>query len=125
MEACDGCANTTNNIMEMTAFYKSLELLGKGKNKIYTDSKYVMNEVGSNIVNGRITGWLVGQRRRGWVGGSGKPIQNLKLWKEIVSYIELNKLTFIVEWVKGHSDNLGNERADQLANRGRENYVES
>ena len=119
-EGCDGLRKTTNNVMEITGVYEALKMIGKkGTTTIYTDSSYVVNEIGGDIVDGKITGWLVGQRRRGWMGSGDKPIANLELWKEIVEYIEANNLTFSLKWVKGHEGNLGNERADFLANKGR------
>lgn len=114
-----GKKNTTNNEMEMTAFYEALQWVGDEKTIIYTDSKYVMGEVGENIKNGVISGWLVKQIKNGYKTSNDKPIQNVELWKKIVKYIEEHKLTFEVKWVRGHDGNLFNERADDLANLGR------
>ena len=122
-EGCAGSRTTTNNIMEITGVYEALKMIPTGSTAIattiFTDSSYVVNEIGGDVTDGKITGWLVGQRRRGWMGSGDKPIANKELWKEIVEYIEANKLTFSLKWVKGHEGNLGNERADFLANKGR------
>lgn len=119
LEACDGKLKTTNNEMEMMAFLQGLELIGSETDVIiFTDSKYVMNEVGERVRNGRVSGWLVGQMRNGWRSGKGE-IKNVGLWRRIVHEISSRKLTFQIQWVKGHSGDFGNERADTLANLGR------
>jgi len=126
-EGCEGSEKTTNNIMEITGFYEALKFIGEGETIIYTDSSYVVNEVVGNgggvIKNGVITGWLKGQRARGWKGGKSKQIENCELWKEIYEYITTNKLTFELRWVRGHNGTEGNEKADFLANEGRKSIL--
>ena len=52
-----------------------------------------------------------------------KPVKNADLWQEL----DVLARQFQVEWtwVKGHAGNPGNERADELANRGIEDLRQS
>ncbi len=107
-EIYGGEAKTTNNRMEMMAVIKALEALRKQSNvKIYTDSRYVMNGVND---------WLAGWKARGWKTASKKPVKNKALWQEIDALTSEHNVEFI--WVKGHSGDWGNERADELARLG-------
>ena len=74
---------------------------------IYTDSEYVKNG---------ITSWIHGWKARGWKTADRKPVKNIELWQRLD---ELNAAHVVQwRWVKGHAGDPGNERADQLANRG-------
>ncbi len=97
--------NTTNNRMELLAVIRSLEYLEKTiEIEIFTDSTYVMEG---------ITNWIKNWKKNNWLNSSKKPVKNEDLWKK------LDKLTVDKEinwvWVKGHSGNPGNEKADYLA----------
>lgn len=110
---------TTNNKMEMYAFYKALDFIPFENNVsviIYSDSKYVINEIGEDIKNGVITGWLHNQLL------TNKDIKNRELWIKISNKIKQNKLSFKIKWVKGHNTNKGNILADKLANDGRKRF---
>ena len=99
---------TTNNRMELTAVIQALTALKKRcRVTIYTDSEYVRKGM---------TEWITGWKKRGWKTADGKPVKNDDLWRELESQV----LRHVVEWrwVKGHSGDPGNERADGLANRG-------
>ena len=103
-----GESNTTNNRMELTAIIKALMILKDQYDLIiYTDSKYVIDGISS---------WIVKWKKNGWKTASKSSVKNADLW------IELDELAgkFDIEWVwvKGHSGDPGNERADALANRG-------
>jgi ribonuclease HI len=110
-ESFGGTKHTTNNAMELTAAIKALQFCldeFQGHNIIiYTDSNYVKQG---------ITSWVSGWIRNGWRTANGKPVKNKVLWMALNKY----NSTLAVEWrwVKGHSGNPGNERADSLANRG-------
>jgi len=108
IELCGGEEKTTNNRMEMMAVYRALKVLDAttGPIIVYTDSKYVF--LG-------ITEWVHKWRLNGWQTSSKGNVLNKDLWKMIDSLIREN-IKF--EWVKGHNGCLGNEKADELANRG-------
>ena len=99
---------TTNNRMELRAVIEALRALRRAVPvAIYTDSQYVQKG---------ITEWLPQWTRRGWRTAAGKPVANQDLWQEL----DALAARFPVEWhwVRGHSGDEGNERADELARRG-------
>jgi ribonuclease HI len=99
---------TTNNRMELTAVIQALSTLKKRCNIIvYTDSEYVRKG---------ITEWITGWKKRGWRTADGKPVKNEDLWRELEAQVLAHQVEW--RWVKGHSGDPGNERADGLANRG-------
>ena len=99
---------TTNNRMELTAVIRALEALKRSsKIKIYTDSVYVQKG---------ITEWIKGWKLRNWRTSDKKPVKNDDLWKALDGLAQQHEIEWI--WVKGHAGNIGNERADALANQG-------
>ena len=107
-ELCGGAANTTNNRMELTAPIEALASLKRTcQITIYTDSEYVRKGM---------TEWIVGWQRRGWKTADNKPVKNADLWQRLDGLCKLQHVEW--RWVKGHSGDPGNERADVLANRG-------
>jgi ribonuclease HI len=100
--------NTTNNRMELTAVIRALETLKRSsKIKLYTDSSYVQKGM---------TEWMVGWKAKHWRTADKKPVKNEDLWKALDSLSQSHQIEWI--WVRGHSGNDGNERADALANQG-------
>ena len=57
-----------------------------------------------------------------WKTATKKPVKNKELWKELDGLVQQHVVKW--KWVKGHSGNPGNERADQLANKGIEEYFQ-
>lgn len=109
LELSQGYTLSTNNRMEMMGVIKALiALTVKGRSvTIYSDSTYVVNSVNK--------GWAKSWRKNGWIKSDKKRAENPDLWKILLDLIEeFENLTF--EWVKGHSGNPMNERADILAN---------
>ncbi len=107
-EIFGGEEDSTNNRMEMMAVVEALQSLKKRSNvKLYTDSKYVIHG---------ITDWMDGWKKKGWKNSKKQPVKNKALWQKIDSLVSKHNVEFI--WVKGHSGNIGNERADELARRG-------
>jgi ribonuclease HI len=99
---------TTNNRMELTAVIESLKALKKPSEvRIFTDSQYVQKGVND---------WMVGWKARGWRTADKKPVKNVDLWQALEPLLALHQIEW--RWVKGHSGNPGNERADELANQG-------
>lgn len=107
LEGWNGQLNTTNNQMELTAAIQALKATSPGTSiSVFTDSSYVVNG---------ITSWISGWKRNGWRTKTG-PVKNLELWKELDALVSARKTTF--HWVKGHSADPFNDRADTLANLG-------
>ena len=99
---------TTNNRMELTAVIEALaSLKRRSTDVIYTDSEYVRNG---------ITSWIHNWKERGWKTADKKPVKNVELWQRLDGLAAGHDMTW--RWVKGHSGDPGNERADALANRG-------
>jgi len=103
-EISGGEQETTNNRMELTAAIEALRSLPDGSDvNMFTDSSYLLNGA---------TAWLKGWKERGWKRKEG-PLLNVDLWKLLD--VELQRHNICWQWVKGHSGNTYNERADQLA----------
>jgi ribonuclease HI len=99
---------TTNNRMELTAVIEALASLKRRCAVVlHTDSQYV--QLG-------ITEWLPNWMRRGWKTADKKPVKNADLWQRLHQLSTQHDVHW--RWVKGHAGVDGNERADQLANRG-------
>lgn len=109
-ELSGGEANTTNNRMELTAAIEALNALSRPCTvKLSTDSRYVMDG---------LTKWIHGWQKNGWKTADRKPVKNAELWQRLDALRSLHHVDW--RWVKGHSGDPGNERADALANRGAE-----
>lgn len=103
-----GEPDTTNNRMELMAAIQGLESLNRQiPVTIYTDSKYVLDG---------ITKWIKGWKINGWRTAAKKPVKNDDLWRRLDEALAGHEVDW--QWVKGHAGNEGNERADDLANRG-------
>ncbi|HIU52227.1 MAG TPA: ribonuclease HI [Candidatus Merdicola faecigallinarum] len=105
-EISGGNKDTTNNIMEITAVIEALKLLKFPCSvKIYSDSSYVVNCFKQ--------GWIYNWKKNGWKTASKEPVKNKELWEELYHFTTIHKIEFIK--VKGHSDNIYNNRCDELA----------
>ena len=99
---------TTNNRMELTAVIRALEALKwPATVRIHTDSQYVQKG---------ITAWIHNWKRRGWRTADKTPVKNDDLWRRLDELASIHRIEWI--WVRGHAGNVGNERADRLANMG-------
>ena len=99
---------TTNNRMELMAVIEALSSLKRRCDVIvHTDSQYV--QLG-------ITEWIGNWIRRDWRTADKKPVKNADLWQRLHSVAAGHDVHW--HWVKGHAGIDGNERADELANRG-------
>ncbi|HCK84944.1 MAG TPA: ribonuclease HI [Hyphomonadaceae bacterium] len=98
-------AATTNNRMELMAAIEALGALKKPSTvTLHTDSKYVMDG---------LTKWIHGWKKNGWKTADKKPVKNEDLWRRLDAANALHQVTW--KWVKGHSDDVMNNRADELA----------
>ena len=99
---------TTNNVMELTAAIKGLEALKQPLPvRLITDSKY--------LVEGMVK-YREGWKAQGWCKSRGKPVANAEPWKRLDELASVHEVEWV--WVRGHTGEAGNERADQLANLG-------
>lgn len=98
-------AATTNNRMELMAVIEALNALKKPtKVKLHADSKYVLDGVQK---------WIHGWKKNGWKTADKKPVKNEDLWRALDAATQAHEIEW--KWVKGHSDDVMNERADALA----------
>ena len=107
-ELCGGERATTNNRMELLAVIRALESLNRRcAVKLHTDSQYVLKGISE---------WIINWKKRGWKTADKKPVKNEDLWRTLDALAAQHDIKWI--WVKGHAGHEGNERADQLANKG-------
>ena len=96
---------TTNNRMELSAAINALKNIPELSDvEIYTDSTYVKNG---------ITSWIKNWEKNGWKNSQKEPVKNKELWLELLELSKKHKIQW--QWVKGHSGDEFNERADKLA----------
>ena len=102
-ELSGGYRFTTNNRMELLAVIVALQNLTK-KNitlTVFTDSQYVVNSIEKKWLNN----WI----KTDFKGGK----KNKDLWLQYHSLAKDFKVK--MKWVKGHADNVFNNRCDELA----------
>jgi ribonuclease HI len=101
-ELAQGFRKTTNNRMELLSVIVALETI-KTEDAlitIYSDSKYVVDAVEKK--------WVFK-----WEKKFFENKKNPDLWKRFLKIYRQQKVRFV--WVKGHSNNVENERCDRLA----------
>ena len=86
-----GEKSTTNNRMEIMAVIEGLKNVESTDLTVYSDSTYVINTI-----------------TKGW-----KKNKNQDLWEILEKLVSEKNVKW--KWVKGHSGNEFNEKADQLA----------
>ncbi|HEX7647045.1 MAG TPA: ribonuclease HI [Noviherbaspirillum sp.] len=107
-EIFGGERNTTNNRMELKAVIEALGALKRPcEVVIHTDSQYVQKGISE---------WIHNWKLRGWKTAAKEPVKNADLWQALDAAQAQHKVEW--RWVKGHAGHDGNERADELANRG-------
>jgi len=98
--------STTNQRMELTAVIEALKQLKEPcQVKVYSDSAYLINAFNQD--------WLVNWQRNGWKNSQKQDVENQDLWKELLVLVKRHRVTWIK--VKGHADNIYNNRCDELA----------
>lgn len=98
--------NTTNNVMELTAVIEALKLLKFNcKVKLYSDSAYVVNAFNQK--------WIYSWINNGWKNSNKEPVKNKELWEQLYKLTKQHEVEFIK--VKGHADNMYNNRCDEMA----------
>ena len=111
-ELCGGEAETTNNRMELKAAIEALNALKEPcEVELTTDSQYV---------KGGMTGWIFGWKKNGWKTANKKPVKNAELWQALDEAVSRHRVNW--HWIKGHAGHAENEKADELARRGMEDF---
>jgi len=101
-EVAKGYRKTTNNRMELLSVIVALEMLKARPMDVvvYSDSKYVVDAVEKK--------WVFN-----WEKKYFDKKKNVDLWKRFLIVYRQHKVKFI--WVRGHANNVENERCDKLA----------
>ena len=101
-EISQGFRLTTNNRMELLAVIVGLESIKKLNEKVivFSDSKYVVDAVER--------GWVFS-----WEKTNFSKKKNPDLWIRFLKIYRKHRVSFT--WVKGHANNVENERCDFLA----------
>ena len=101
-ELAKGYRKTTNNRMELLSVIVALEMLKSRPTDVlvYSDSKYVVDAVEKK--------WVFN-----WEKKYFDKKKNVDLWKRFLIIYRQHNVKFI--WVKGHANNIENERCDKLA----------
>lgn len=109
-ELFGGEVGTTNNRMELRAVIEALSALKRPCDVVlHVDSQYVLKGM---------TEWLPGWKARGWRTAGKQPVKNVDLWQQLDALVNVAGHRIEWRWVRGHNGDPGNERADELANRG-------
>lgn len=101
-ELSQGFRLTTNNRMELLAVVVGLESIKRLNEKVvvFSDSRYVVDAVEK--------GWVFS-----WEKTNFNKKKNSDLWIKFLKVYRKHMVSFT--WVKGHSNNIENERCDFLA----------
>lgn len=101
-ELAQGFRMTTNNRMELLSVIVALETIKTDDAlvTVYSDSKYVVDAVEKK--------WVFK-----WEKKFFENKKNPDLWKRFLKIYRQHTVRFI--WVKGHANNVENERCDRLA----------
>ena len=86
----------------------SKELREDRRIEVYSDSAYVVNCINDQ--------WYKKWQVNGWKNSQRQPVANQPLWEKLINLLPYADLTFIK--VKGHTGNIYNEKADELARAG-------
>ena len=114
-ELSGGEKQTTNNRMELMGVISALQALKEPCIvELYSDSKYVIDALSKGLA--------VSWRSNGWVKVDKKPALNSDLWKTLLELTEKHEIHY--HWVKGHAENVHNNRCDALAVAERDKFAE-
>jgi ribonuclease HI len=98
-------ARTTNNRMELLAAISALEALKRPMQvQLVTDSNYLRHGV---------TEWLPRWKANGWRTADKQPVKNQDLWQRLDDALARHRIEW--RWIKGHSGDSDNDRADRIA----------
>lgn len=111
-ELSGGETMTTNNRMELLGVINALSLLKEAcAVELYTDSQYIVNAINQS--------WLKGWKANNWKRKTGE-LKNTDLWQRLDELLAVHQVAF--HWVKGHAENVFNNRCDELAVAQRDKY---
>ena len=113
-ELSGGERETTNNRMEMTAVISALQALKEScVVELWSDSRYVIDALEK--------GWAEGWKKKGWIRSNKEPALNPDLWEILLALTTKHEMRY--HWVKGHAENVYNNRCDALAVEQRDRFA--
>jgi len=98
---------TSNNRMELRAAIVVIQ-------NTPIDSKLIIFSDSTYVVKGA-TEWIITWRQK-WQRSNKMSVKNKEVWQELDKLMIGRDIQWY--WVRGHNNHPGNERADQLANKG-------
>lgn len=105
--ASGGARSGTNQVAELMAVLEAvLAHPGDEPLRVVADSQYAIKCASE---------WLPGWKRKGWRTAGGGPVQNLGLVQAIDRALAERAGPVTFGWVRGHTGDRFNERADELA----------
>ena len=104
--------DSTNQQMELLAAIEALKVVETFREKdenviLYSDSAYLINCYSQR--------WFDTWKSNGWRNAKNQAVANQELWVQLVPYFE--RFGFAFKKVKGHADNIFNNRCDEMAQR--------
>lgn len=100
-----GEIQTSNNRMELSGVIEGLKALKERVAvTVVTDSQYITRAFEER--------WVDKWQKNGWMTNAG-PVKNQDLWQELIPLVAAHEVTW--KWVKGHSGDPDNDRADAIA----------
>ncbi|MDP3898087.1 MAG: ribonuclease H [Mesorhizobium sp.] len=102
-----GDPDTTNNRMELGGVIAALAFLKRDEADpitIFSDSKYVIDGMRTNLAKWKVNGWRT---------SSKTAVKNEAEWRALD--VLAHGLTITPEWVKGHAGDARNEEVDAMA----------
>ena len=108
----DSVPDATNQQMELLAAIEALKIVETIREKdenviVYSDSAYFINCYSQR--------WFDAWKTNGWRNAKKQPVANQDLWIQLIPYFE--RFGFSFKKVKGHADNVFNNRCDEMAQR--------
>ena len=99
---------TTNQRMELKAAIEAIRICDELPDiELYSDSAYMCNMFNNY--------WVKAWVKNGWKNAKGEPVANKDLIEDLLSLILSREGTTKFIKVKGHSDNVFNNKCDEMA----------
>lgn len=101
--------NNQTEVMGLMAALKLILALSPTRAQILTDSQYALK--GALL-------WLTKWKQNNYTKADGQRVDNIPFWQDLdrlMQQVDESKIPITWDWVKGHSDDLGNIAADRRA----------
>jgi ribonuclease HI len=107
-EMSGGCAEASNNRMDILATVEGLRALNRTcKVTIINNNAYIVDAIAKD--------WVIRWQSHGWVNNEGKPTPHVDLWKELIDLCSRNQVSFV--WQRFDPANKDYACVDRLAHK--------